>query len=428
MIRVTLVVVLCLFESSNCLCLAAEAGRAYSENSLLARPEIRITVGHKDTDLIGTDNRALQAAVDYVANLGGGVVEVGPGEYLMRDSLHLRSRVTVRGAGKATVLKKDREYRTPLVCDADFGESAITLVDDNGFDVGQGVYLASNKQRYFHGTVATLLNRDGSYFTLNRCMNADLMVEDGAFAATVFPVVSGYELQDACIEDLAVDGNRTQNPTLVDGCRTAGIYFYRADNCRISQCYVRDYNGDGISFQQSNDVVVSRCEVVRCAGYGLHPGSGSQRPNVNHCRAVENGSDGLFFCWRVRGGSAEHNWLEANGGYGLSIGHKDSDNGIRHNTIVENKRGGVYWRNESGPMAAHDVTFEGNLVRNNHGWGLFVDGATNGTIIRGNIIEDTDSKQTIGIRIGRNVGPITLDDNSITAQQKLVDDRLRKVD
>ena len=58
------------------------------------RPTIR--VGHRDADLIGTDHRALQAAVDYVAALGGGIVEIGAGEYLMGDSLHLRSDVTVR--------------------------------------------------------------------------------------------------------------------------------------------------------------------------------------------------------------------------------------------------------------------------------------------------------------------------------------------
>ena len=46
----------------------------------------------------------------------------------------------------------------------------------------------------------------------------------------------------------------------------------------IRNCFVRDYNGDGISFQQSNDVEVDGCVVDRCAGFGLHPGSGSQRP------------------------------------------------------------------------------------------------------------------------------------------------------
>jgi hypothetical protein len=37
-----------------------------------------ITVGRAGTDLVGADNRALQAAVDYVAGLGGGTVEGYP--------------------------------------------------------------------------------------------------------------------------------------------------------------------------------------------------------------------------------------------------------------------------------------------------------------------------------------------------------------
>src|SRR6266542_3896167 len=57
----------------------------------------RVTVGLRNADIIGADNRALQGAVDYIAGLGGGVVEVGEGEFLMRDSLHLRSFVALRG-------------------------------------------------------------------------------------------------------------------------------------------------------------------------------------------------------------------------------------------------------------------------------------------------------------------------------------------
>ncbi|UCD49437.1 MAG: hypothetical protein JSW27_18130, partial [Phycisphaerales bacterium] len=63
----------------------------------------RITVGQADADLIGTDNRVLQAAVDYIANLGGGLVEIGPDQYTMHDSLHLRPNVTVRGTKDQTI-------------------------------------------------------------------------------------------------------------------------------------------------------------------------------------------------------------------------------------------------------------------------------------------------------------------------------------
>ncbi|MBE0542514.1 MAG: right-handed parallel beta-helix repeat-containing protein [Verrucomicrobia bacterium] len=406
---------------------ADQAGRKYAENELHARPAVQITVGVQAADIIGRDNRALQAAVDYVANLGGGVVVIGPGEYLMRDSLHLRSRVTVRGTGVNTILKKDREFRSPLAADADFGEAAITVKEPAGFEIGRGVYVASKSQRHFHGVCATILNARANYFTLTRAMNADIMMNEEGFAATTYPVISGDRLEDARVENLTVDGNRTENPTKVDGCRTAGIFLYRSDNTVISQCVVRDYNGDGISFQQSNDVKVEDCLVERCAGFGLHPGSGSQRPIVVNCRALANGEDGFFFCWRVRGGVAEGNWLENNAGYGMSIGHKDSDNFVRNNTIIGNQRGGVLWRAETEPMAAHRITFEGNVVRDNQGCGLFVDGATRGTIIRSNVVEDTGSgRQKTAVRIGKRAGDVVLEGNILKAEIKLRDERPQK--
>jgi polygalacturonase len=403
---------------------ADQAGRKHAENELHSQPAIRITVGLREADVIGSDNRALQAAVDYVGNLGGGVVEIGPGEYRMRDSLHLRSRVTVRGAGDRTVLKKDREHRSPLAADGDFGEAAITLQSPEGFGLGCGVYVASKRQKNFHGVCATILNARSNHHTLTRAMNADILMSDDGFAVTAFPLISGYHLQDARVERLTVDGNRSENPTQVDGCRAAGIFLYRGDHCVVTGCLVRDYNGDGISFQQSNDVTVDGCVVERCAGFGLHPGSGSQRPVVKNCRATANGGDGFFFCWRVRGGVAEGNWLEANDGHGMSIGHKDSDNVVRNNTILGNKRGGVHWRAETEPMAPHRVTFENNTVRDNDGWGLFVDGAAQDTVIRGNLIEDTGvGRQKTGIRIGKQAGEVVIENNRIKAAQPSFDER-----
>src|SRR5690606_38396025 len=88
-------------------------------------PSIR--VGVEDADMVGRDNRVLQAAVDYIAGLGGGTVEIGPGEFLMRDSLHLRPNVTVRGVKGKTILKKADGCVSKLALDGDFGEQQVTL-------------------------------------------------------------------------------------------------------------------------------------------------------------------------------------------------------------------------------------------------------------------------------------------------------------
>ena len=60
---------------------------------------LTITVGPKDADLVGTTDKVIQAAVDYVARLGGGTVKVLPGTYKLRNSVFLASKVRLVGSG-----------------------------------------------------------------------------------------------------------------------------------------------------------------------------------------------------------------------------------------------------------------------------------------------------------------------------------------
>ncbi len=395
--------------------------RNHPENEWLDSPRLHITVGQQDADIVGRDNRALQAAMDYVGQLGGGVVEVGPGEYLMRDSLHMRTGVTLRGAGTATVLKKGKETRSLLAADGDFGECAVTVGNAEGFEVGHGVHVATKRVNGFHTICATILNKEGNYLTLNRPLNADCMMADEAYAATLFPVISAYHVENFRIENLTIDGNREHNG-IINGCRGAGIFFYQGDAGVIQNCTVRGYSGDGISFQQSNDVQVLDCVVEKCAGGGIHPGSGSQRAVIRGCTSRENDKDGFFFCWRVRGAVVEDNTFIGNGAVGISIGHKDSDNSIRRNVIADNAGGGVQWRGETEPMAAHNITFTGNTLRNNGSIGLYIGGETNGTVIRDNIIECAGAN-SVGIRIGSKAGEVVIENNQIHAEQEISDER-----
>lgn len=393
----------------------------------------RITVGHTNAELRGTDNRALQAAVDYVAALGGGIVEIGPGEYLMRDSLHLRPHIIVRGTPGKTILRKADGVESLLATDGDFGEEQITVADPKGFDVGCGVAIWSRRFSGFHVTVARIIGRNGSTLALDRPLNADCTVSDGAKAVTVYPVVSGYDLEGVRIEHLVIVGNREHNPPM-DGCRGAGIFLYRGFGTAIEHCTVRDFNGDGISFQQSNDVLVNECTSENNAGLGLHPGSGSQRATIRKCVARNNGSDGLFLCWRVRHGLFEDNVLEGNGRNGISIGHKDTDNLLRNNQVRSNAEEGVYFREESVALAGHRNRLENNLIENNgqkkEVAGIRIRGETHDVVLKNNRIRDTRSpesrRQRIGIQLERNVGAVVLDANTIEAAVPLQDERLVK--
>lgn len=393
----------------------------------------RVTVGIQSADIVGGDNRALQAAVDYVAGLGGGTVEIGPGEYLMRDSLHLRPHVSVIGTPGRTILRKAKAAVSRLGLDGDFGEEQITLVSPEGFQVGDGVAVWDNNAGGFHTTVGRITGRRGNTFSISMPLNADCMVNQKAQAATVFPVISGYHADGVRLANLTIEGNKTENIAL-NGCRGGGIFLYRAFGAVITNCVIRNYHGDGISFQQSNDVLVQGCVSEGNAGLGLHPGSGSQRAVIRECVARENGEDGLFLCWRVRHGLFEENVLENNGRFGISIGHKDTDNLLRENIVRSNHGDGVFFRNETSGMAGHRNRLENNLIENNgvreNASGIRVRGETKNLVFKGNVIRDTrpegNRKQSVGIRIEEAAGEIQLDGNQIEARTPVEDKRGKK--
>src|SRR5438093_2739858 len=389
-----------------------------------------ITVGLRDADIVGADSRALQAAVDYIGGLGGGIVEIGAGEFVMHDSLHLRSFVTVRGVKGKTILRKAKAASSPLALDGDYGEEQITVINPDGFKVGDGVAIWDSNARGFHITVARITGSSGNTFSIDTPLNADCMVANKAQAATVFPVISGYNLEGARVENLVIEGNKDENVYL-DGCRGGGIFLYRGFGTVIENCVVRNYHGDGISFQQSNDVLVENCVSENNAGLGIHPGSGSQRAVVRQCVARRNGEDGLFLCWRVRHGVFEKNILEDNGRFGNPIGHKDSDNLLQDNQVRSNQQDGIFFRNETEGMAGHRNRLENNLIENNglkgQAAGIRVRCETKDLVFKNNIIRDTRPpdarKQAVGIRIEEQAGEVVLEGNEIEAKTTVEDRR-----
>jgi len=386
---------------------------------------VSITVGINNADIIGSDNRALQSAVDYVAGFGGGTVYIGEGTYLMKDSLHLRSNITVIGQGEKTILRKSDGIKSVLATDGDYGQEEVTPVDPSGFEVGMGVTIADNNSGGFHTTVATIISRDGDNFAINKPLNADCMVGNGAMVKNTFPVISGYYVDNVRIEKLTIDGNKDKNDHL-NGCRGAGIFLYRANGAQIRDCIIHDYNGDGISFQQSNDTIVEKCVSYDNETLGFHPGSGSQRPIMKNNLAYDNGADGLFLCWRVRNGLFEGNELRNNGQFGISIGHKDSDNILRNNIVIGNKSHGIFFRNEPEYTGGHRNLLENNKILNNgaggEGSGIFIRGETHDITIIGNEISDNQPEgkktQQYGVWIESKADRITIKGNKIAGNKE----------
>jgi parallel beta-helix repeat protein len=329
------------------------------------RPAV-IRVGMDSGDIRGDDQRALQAAVDYVARLGGGTVYIGPGRYLMRNALTLHDQVRIVGEPGKTILVACVRFESRLAADGDCNERQITVEDVSGFRIGDGVAVRDEKNGGgFAVTTATLTGQvDARTFRISTPLYLDYMVSHKATARLAFPVVGGWNVKNVVIEGLTIDGQQGKAGGL-DGCRGAGIYLFQCAAATIRNCVVRGYAGDGISFQVSEQVTVEDCVCEENTGLGLHPGSGSQRPILCRNRSMHNAGDGLFVCWRVQHGVFEDNEIQGNKGAGISIGHKDSDNRFRNNVILSNGGPGVLFRAESEPMGAHRNIFEGNRILDN---------------------------------------------------------------
>jgi hypothetical protein len=403
----------------------ATSGDTASEPKWAER--LTVTVGPKDADLIGTGHRVLQAAVDYVARLGGGTVKILPGVYRLRNAVTLQSNVRLVGSGLDSVLTKPASRTVKIAVDSDWYDQEITLADAGGFAVGDAICLRTKNPHNGAMTVAkrTLVARDGNRFKLDRALRENFWLMGDTTVSSLFPLVTAEFARNMTIEDVTLDGNRAENENL-DGNYAGCVFLQDCADISIRGVTARNYNGDGISWQICHDVKVESCHSHDNAGLGLHPGSGSQRPLIRDNK-LERNQIGIFFCWGVKFGLAECNQLDGNR-VGISIGHRDTDNLVRDNTVVGSREVGILFRPERGPaFAAHRNRFENNRVidsGSDTGVAIDVQGGTELVTLRGNELKETRGPaRRVGIRLGPDTRQITLAENRFAGFSQEVDDK-----
>jgi hypothetical protein len=379
---------------------------------------LTVTVGPAKADLAGTTDRVLQAAVDYVARLGGGTVHILPGTYRLRNAVYLQSRVRILGSGAESVLIKEPSLVSKLAADSDWYDQEITLTEDRGFRVGDGICLRAKNPHTGGNTVVkrTLVARSGKRFKLDRALRENFWLLGEATASTLFPLLSGENIADVVIENVTLEGNRKNNANL-DGNYAGCVFLQDCRRVALRGITARHYNGDGISWQICHDVRVENCHSHDHAGLGLHPGSGSQRPIIRGNKLQRN-DIGIFFCWGVKFGRAERNLIEDSRSYGISIGHRDTDNLIQENAIERSGRVGVLFRAERGKaFAPHRNRLEKNRIVDSgpdRGVGIDVQGETENILIARNEVRETRKPLgRIGVRIGAQTSDVRLVDNKI---------------
>jgi len=379
---------------------------------------LTITVGPKNADLVGTSDRVIQAAVDYVARMGGGTVRILPGTYRLRNSIFLQSKVRLLGNGTDSVLFKEPSVTTKLIVDGDHWDQEVTLADPKGFQVGDGVRLVSEDP---HGKGTNIIQRtliasSGNRFKLNHRLGERFHLVGDPQIATNFSLLQCTSISDIVIENIALDGNKTHNEMLDKGMFDDGSI--RLDECNrimVHEVTVRDFYCDGIVWGISHDVLVEDCYLHDGARLAIHSGSGSQRSivrgnSVHHC------AEGVYFCWGAQHGLYERNVIE-DCTYGMTLGHSDSDNLIRDNDIRRSSEAGIHFRGGNKAFAPHRNRIERNRIVDSggeKGVAIDINGETESVMVIKNELRETrEPLSRIGILIGSETSDIRCEDNQI---------------
>jgi hypothetical protein len=385
--------------------------------------QIILTVGQDKGDLQGTDDKIIQAGIEYLHRLGGGILQIYPGIYDMNNGLHLRPNITLRGSGENTVLRKTDGVITRIVRDMDWYEYAVQVEDIKGFITGGGIMLRSRidssdwAYHVFRGTIKSI---EGNVLFLDNIPYENFWVEEEVSATTIFPIITAAEkTDDVIIEDIVLEGNKANNE-IINGNYAGAVFIQNCDNWTFNNVTAQNYNGDGYSFQVCDDIHFNNCKSLDNSGLGFHPGSGSQRPVFKYCTSTGNDL-GIFFCWGVTYGLAENCVLTGNNRYGISIGHRDTDNLIKGCKIEGNGEVGIFFREPNGDnafCAGNRNTIEDCDINDNgsnkSGIGIDIGWLTEDIIIKGNHIGNSNvqNQQKTGIRISENAKRITLEENT----------------
>jgi nitrous oxidase accessory protein NosD len=181
---------------------------------------------------------------------------------------------------------------------------------------------------------------------------------------------------------------------------------------------MKDFNGEGISWQITENITVRNSEVSGSGNNGLHPGTGSPFSVIENNNIHDNDLDGLFICWRVYKSQVNNNKFHNNGRFGINTGHKDTDVVFLKNHIFNNGEDGVHLRKERASNAPHRNTFVENIFENNGtkggGNGFSINSPARDLLLKNNIFSSTGKQtQKTAIHIQSNGLKPELIDNQI---------------
>lgn len=357
-----------------------------------------ISVGGANADVAGFNNQSIQFAIDAVAKTGG-TVKLNSGVYEIKAPVRMKSNVKLIGSGKETILKRSAGVQTKYIIDADFGELKLTVENSDGFEVGMKIQVTDDiSNGCWNVSTAYITDISDNIIYIDKGLIRDYRADKNGLVSNASSVIEVLDAENALVSNLTADGNRAEN-FFADGCNSAGILILRSKKVTVDNVHVKDFNGEGISWQITENVTIKNSEISGSGNTGLHPGTGSPFSIIENNDIHHNDRDGLFICWRVYESTVSNNKMHHNGRFGICTGHKDSDVIFSGNHVFNNKSDGINLRGERESNAPHRNIFVKNVIENNVGFGFSVNSPAQDLVLKENEFKNPAKTQKAAIYI-----------------------------
>ena len=375
---------------------------------------LEIIVGGEKAQITGFNNQSIQYAIDALEKTGG-TVRLNPGLYEITAPVRMKSNIKLIGSGSETILKRSKGVQTNYIIDADYGELKLTVENAGDFKIGMKIQVTDDHNNgCWNVSTAYITDIIDNTIYIDKGLIRDYRSDQNGLVSNASSLIDILDTENVIISNLVLDGNRKEN-YFADGCNNAGVLILRSKKIVVDQVQVKDFNGEGISWQITEHVTVKNCEISGSGNTGLHPGTGSPFSVIENNNVHHNDRDGLFICWRVYQSKVAGNQFHHNGRFGICTGHKDTDVVFEKNHIYKNSSDGVHLRGERESNAPHRNTFIKNIIEDNGthggGYGFSINSPVQDLILKENEFKNSSGTQKAAVYIFKGGGKPVLKDN-----------------
>lgn len=340
---------------------------------------------------------ALQAMVDSLHAIGGGIIQLSPGTYTFKGTVKWRSYVALQGVSvQSTVLRMEGNTNWSLFI---------------GQSTAQGVFDPIESVRFEHFTVDAYAMNPKDYITNCKAFNirplTDTVFNDLVLKGTPATSLGVDFLNRVLIENVRViDGGRLWSPGKGGGSGIGiGLRGYGDENFIITNCICVGCGNNGIFVEDQ-------------ARFGN--GIDGRRPmtegkgQIISNNIVKNGRNHGISIQGARHITVTDNVVYANKGAGFYGNFYMSDAFITQNQFLDNDYGVLLSpaSNVSGTSGVgefNDITFMGNILRRNKQGGMLI--TTPDTITRLSLISNLVEGSPKAIQLQGNFPQLILNDN-----------------